>query len=137
MAARPEHPFVSEGRITPPRLADATLILFDRGSDDYEVAQSMLKEARVAPYGVIEVDSVDTARRLVTRGLGVAMAAIDAAVPEFEAGRLARVELLGCGRSGGDHRGRTPGRSSWAPVLTMRELLARWPPSCRATTAVG
>lgn len=125
LVARPEHPFVAEGPIPLARLADATLVFYDRGSDDYDDAQSLLKEGDVRPYGVIEVDSVDTARRLVERGLGVAFLPATAAVPEIEAGRLASVELADA---------QPPSRrivalersqaSAWPPVQTLRRLLA-------------
>ena len=124
LTARPEHPFVAEGPIPLSRLADATLVFYDRGSDDYEAAQSLLKEGGVTPYGVIEVDSVDTARRLTERGLGVAFLPSTSAVPEIEAGRLAAIAVSDV----------TPVRrrvialeraqpSTWAPVETMRKLL--------------
>jgi len=138
LMARPEHPFVREGAISPRRLADATLILFDRASDDYEVAQSMLKSEKVTPYGVIEVDSVDTARRLVTRGLGVAMLPSTAVAADLEAGRLASVELIGMPvirRRTISVERQEP--SSWAPVLTLRELLAQVPTFVPGTIAVA
>jgi len=125
LTARPEHPFVAEGPIPLTRLADATLVFYDRDSDDYEITQSLLREAGVVPYGVIEVDSVDTARRLVARGLGVALLPSTTAVPEFEAGRLAPVGLTDALLV--PHRIVTLERaepSTWAPVETMRRLLA-------------
>ncbi len=125
LTARPEHPFVAEGPIPLARLGDATLVFYDRGSDDYDAARSMLKAAGVTPYGVIEVDSVDTARRLTERGLGVAFLPSTSAVPEIDDGRLASVDISDV----------TPVRrrvvaleraepSTWAPVDTMRRLLA-------------
>jgi DNA-binding transcriptional LysR family regulator len=124
LTARPEHPFVAEGPIPLARLGDATLVFYDRGSDDYDAAQSLLKAGGVTPYGVIEVDSVDTARRLTERGLGVAFLPSTSAVPEIEAGRLAAVAISDV----------TPVRrrvvaleraepSTWAPMETMRGLL--------------
>ena len=125
LAARPEHPFVAEGPIPLARLADATLVFYDRGSDDYEAAQSMLREGGVTPYGVIEVDSVDTARRLTERGLGVAFLPSTSAVPEIEAGRLAAVGVSDVAvvrrRVVALERAEP---STWAPVETMRKLLA-------------
>jgi len=125
LTALPEHPFVAEGPIPMARLADATLIFYDRASDDYELTQSLLKEASVTPYGVIEVDSVDTARRLVARGLGVALLPSTAAVPEFEAGRLAPVGLADVApvtrRVVALERAEA---SAWAPVETLRRLLS-------------
>jgi DNA-binding transcriptional LysR family regulator len=124
LVARPEHPFVVGDAIPLARLADATLIYYDRGSDDYEAAHSLLKEAGVVPYGVIEVDSVDTAQRLVERGLGVAFLPSTAAVPGIETERLAAVELA-------DARPisrrvvaleRTEA-AAWPPVVTLRRLL--------------
>lgn len=124
LSARPEHPFVAEGPIPVTRLADATLIFHDRASDDYLLTRSLLKEAGVSPYGVIEVDGVDTARRLVARGLGVALLPSTAVVAEFEAGRLAVVGMIGVPeirrRVVAVERADT---SSWAPVETLRRLL--------------
>ena len=84
----------------------------------------MLKVSGVTPYGVIEVDSVDTARRLVERGLGVAFLPSTTAVPSIEAERLAAVEL-----SDGMPATRRivalerPEASAWPPVETLRRLL--------------
>ena len=124
LVARPEHPFLVGGPIELDRLGDATLVFYDRGSDDYDAAQSLLKEGGVTPYGVIEVDSVDTARRLVERGLGVAFLPSTTAVPSIDAERLAAVELS-------DVHPATrrvvalerPGASAWPPVETLRHLL--------------
>lgn len=125
LTARPEHPFVAEGPIPLVRLADATLVFYDRGSDDYEATQSLLRERGVTPYGVIEVDSVDTARRLTERGLGVAFLPSTSAVPEIEEGRLVSVGVSDAGpvrrRVVALERAEP---STWAPVETMRGLLA-------------
>lgn len=125
LVARPEHPFVAEGPIPLARLADATLVFYDRGSDDYEATQSLLKEGGVTPYGVIEVDSVDTARRLVARGLGVALLPATAATPEVDEGRLAAVGLADVAvpvrRVVALERAQP---SAWAPVETLRKLLS-------------
>jgi DNA-binding transcriptional LysR family regulator len=125
LTARPEHPFVAEGPIGLARLADATLISYDRGSDDYEATQSLLKDGGVAPYGVIEVDSVDTARRLVERGLGVAFLPSTSAVPPIAAGQLASVAVSDAApmrRQVVALERAQP--SAWAPVATMRKLLS-------------
>lgn len=125
LTARPEHPFVAEGPIPLARLGDATLVFYDRGSDDYEAAQSLLKDGGVTPYGVIEVDSVDTARRLTERGLGVAFLPSTSAVPEIEADRLAVVgvsDVTPVPRRVVALERAEP--STWAPVETMRRLLA-------------
>ena len=125
LTARPEHPFVAEGPIPLARLSDATLIFYDRTSEDYESTRSLLKAGGVTPYGVIEVDSVDTARRLVALGLGVAWLPSTAATPEIEAGRLALVGLADAAamsrRVVALERAQA---STWAPMETMRRLLS-------------
>jgi DNA-binding transcriptional LysR family regulator len=125
LTAHPDHPFVAQRPFALARLADATLILFDRTSDDHELARTMLRDAGVAPYGVIEVDSVDTARRLVARGLGVAWLPSTATASEVEAGRLALLEAtdvpIVVRRVVSLER---PGATSWPPVRTMHDLLA-------------
>ncbi len=128
LTAHPDHPFVAQGPIRLARLADATLILFDRASGDDELVRTLLREAAVTPYGVIEVDSVDTARRLVARGLGVAWLPSTATAPEMEAGRLAAVSLADA--STVERRVVTVERAeatSWIPVRTMRRLLTDVP----------
>jgi DNA-binding transcriptional LysR family regulator len=128
LTAHPDHPFVVHGPIRLARLADATLILFDRASDDDELVRTMLREAAVSPYGVIEVDSVDTARRLVARGLGVAWLPSTAAAPEVEAGRLAAVNLADAAPV--ERRVTVVERAeatSWIPVRTMNQLLSDVP----------
>jgi DNA-binding transcriptional LysR family regulator len=138
LTARPEHPFVAEGPIPIARLADATLIFYDRGSDDHELAQSLLRKARVAPYGVIEVDSVDTARRLVARGLGVAWLPSTSAVPEIEAGRLAAVGLADAPEMRRRIVALEPAEAAtWVPVDTMRRLLGEVPSFVPGAIAVG
>ena len=124
LTAHPDHPFVAQQPVALARLADATLILYDPGSADHELARSALRNANVSPYGVIEVDSVDTARTLVGRGLGLAWLPSTASASEVGAGRLAVLEAA-------DMRGATrqvislerPEAVSWAPVRTMRDLL--------------
>ncbi len=68
---------------------------------------------------------MDTARRLVARGLGVAWLPSTAAEPEFEAGALSPVPLSDVptleGRVIALERAEA---TSWIPVQTLRELLA-------------
>jgi DNA-binding transcriptional LysR family regulator len=125
LTARPDHPFVVQGPIELARLTDATLILFDRTSDDHELARTTLREAGISPYGVIEVDSVDTARRLVARGLGVAWLPSTAIELDAEGSHLTAVEVVDTRPV--DRQVIALERTevtSWVPVRTLRALLA-------------
>lgn len=138
LVAHAEHPFVSAGRIDIGRLADATLILHDRSSDDFELARALLRDAGVSPYGAIEVDSVDTARRLVARGLGVSLLPSTVVGADIDSGELARVRLarvpttrrriVALERDAG---------TGWAPVETLRRLLSDAPTYLRGALPLG
>lgn len=125
LAARSDHPFTARGPVTLARLADATLILHDRGSDDHQRVVTLLREAEVVPYSVIEVDSVDTAQRLVARGIGVAWLPSTTAAPDIEAGTIVALEVAGVPAA--THRVVALERSDaapWVPVRTLRRLLS-------------
>lgn len=95
LVVRPDHPFAYEGRIEVRRLAESVLILFDRGSSDHASTQALVRGAGVVPRGTMEVDTVETAKRLVIRGLGVAFLPSTALVDALASGTLVEVELLG------------------------------------------
>ncbi len=70
-------------------LADAPLILFDRASSYYELTTALIREAGVRPRGVIELDNIEAAKRMVTGGLGVALLPRTSVAAELSAGTLA------------------------------------------------
>lgn len=95
LVVRPDHPFAYEGRIEVGRLAESVLVLFDRGSNEHASTQGLLRGAGVVPRGTMEVDNVETAKRMTIRGLGVAVLPSTAVADAIAEGTLARIELLG------------------------------------------
>lgn len=93
--ATPDHPFVARGRIGLEEIAQDRLILFDRTSSYYELTNAMFREAGVAPQGVIELDNIDAAKKMVERGLGVALLPRTAVSTELAAGSLRAVTIAG------------------------------------------
>jgi DNA-binding transcriptional LysR family regulator len=91
----PAHPFAAAGRIGLEELSGDRLILFDRTSSYYELTNSMLREAGVAPQGVIELDNIEAAKKMVENGLGVALLPRTAIAAELAAGSLRAVTILG------------------------------------------
>ena len=55
----------ARGRIGIGEIAQDRLILFDRTSSYYELTNAMFREAGVAPQGVIELDNIDAAKKMV------------------------------------------------------------------------
>lgn len=138
LVAHAEHPFVTAGSIGIARLADATLILHDRSSEDFELTRALLREAGVSPYGAIEVDSVDTARRLVARGLGVSLLPSTVVGADIASGELAVIRLEGTAtvRRHIMALERDAG-SGWAPVDTVRRLLTEAPTYLQGALPLG
>jgi DNA-binding transcriptional LysR family regulator len=69
-------------------LADAPLILFDRASSYYELTTALIREAGVKPRGMIELDNIEAAKRMVAGGLGVALLPRTSVADELENGSL-------------------------------------------------
>jgi DNA-binding transcriptional LysR family regulator len=92
LVAPPDSDLAGSPVATRSALADTTLILFDRASSYYELTTALLREAGVRPRGVIELDNVEAAKRLVAGGLGVALLPRTSVAEE-----IARGSLVGLG----------------------------------------
>ena len=88
LVARPDHPFAMAGEVDVSEISHAQLILFDRTSSYYDVTNALFRVAGVVPRGVTEVDNIEAAKRMVERGLGVALLP-GTAVADTLIGRLA------------------------------------------------
>lgn len=93
--APPAHPFARAGRIDVSDISGAQLILFDRTSSYYDVTNALFRVAGVVPRGVTEVDNIEAAKRMVERGLGVALLPGTAVADALSAGSLREIGLAG------------------------------------------
>ncbi|MGH7354284.1 MAG: LysR substrate-binding domain-containing protein, partial [Candidatus Rokuibacteriota bacterium] len=66
--ARPTRP----GRARLEDVAARPLIFFDRGSSDWTLTHGLFRRAGLVPNVVLEVDTIETAKRMVERGIGLA-----------------------------------------------------------------
>jgi DNA-binding transcriptional LysR family regulator len=94
LVAPPRHPFVRAGPIGVERLADATLILFDRTSSYYDLTNAMFRTAGVVPRSTIELDNIEAAKHMVRNGLGVAFLPATAIAGDVARGDLRTVPLV-------------------------------------------
>ncbi len=53
-------------------IADRPLIFFDRGSSDWTLTQGLFRRAGLVPNVALEVETIETAKRMVERGMGLA-----------------------------------------------------------------
>jgi len=73
----------------------AQLILFDRTSSYYDLTNALFRAAGVVPRGVTEVDNIEGAKRMVERGLGVALLPGTAVADALAGGSVREVGLGG------------------------------------------
>jgi DNA-binding transcriptional LysR family regulator len=89
----PGHSFADRGRIRLREIAGEQLILFDRTSSYHELTNAFFRTAGIAPTGVMELDNIDAAKKMVEQGFGVALLPHTSVTDELESGRLAEVAI--------------------------------------------
>jgi DNA-binding transcriptional LysR family regulator len=89
----PKHPMADDRTVDPDRLADIQLILFDRTSSYHRLTSEFFEQVGAVPRGVMELDNIDAAKKMVEQGLGVALLPHTAVAAELEAGSLNAITL--------------------------------------------
>jgi DNA-binding transcriptional LysR family regulator len=89
----PRHQFAAEQEIDPDELTDVQLILFDRTSSYHRLTSEFFEGVGAVPRGVMELDNIDAAKKMVEQGLGVALLPHTAVAAELEGGSLRAVTL--------------------------------------------
>src|SRR3989449_6815791 len=75
-------------------VANWPLIFFDRGSSDWTLTHSLFRRAGLVPNGALEVDTIETAKRMVERGLGLSFLPQLAVGREIRTNRLSIIKML-------------------------------------------
>jgi DNA-binding transcriptional LysR family regulator len=76
------------------QVANWPLIFYERGSSDWTLTHSLFRSAGLVPNVALEVDSIETAKRMVERGLGLSFLPQMAVGREMRRGMLATVKVL-------------------------------------------
>jgi DNA-binding transcriptional LysR family regulator len=95
LVVEPGHRFVARGKIELDEISREQLILFDRTSSYHELTSALFRTAGVSPAGVMELDNIDAAKKMVEQGFGVALLPHTSVREEVRAGTLAEVTILG------------------------------------------
>jgi DNA-binding transcriptional LysR family regulator len=90
LVCAPDHPFSKGPAVPMAEVARQKLIMFDRASSYYEITQGAFLSAGVKLRGLMELDSIEAAKKMVERGLGVALLPSSAVAREV-AGKSLRV----------------------------------------------
>jgi len=93
LVTAPEHAFTKRPSVTMAEVAGQKLIMFDRTSSYYEIAQGAFLSSGVSLRGLMELDSIEAAKKMVERGLGVALLPGSAVAREVEGGTLCVVKM--------------------------------------------
>jgi DNA-binding transcriptional LysR family regulator len=91
----PKHAFAEQPAIGPDELLEMQLILFDRTSSYRRLTSEFFDGVGAVPRGVMELDNIDAAKKMVEQGLGVALLPHTAVAGELESGSLKAVSLAG------------------------------------------
>src|SRR5260370_12642431 len=70
------------------------VIFYGRGSSDWTITHSLFRRAGLVPNVALEVDTIETAKRMVDRGLGMAFLPQLAVGQELSSGELVTIKLL-------------------------------------------
>jgi DNA-binding transcriptional LysR family regulator len=70
------------------------LIFFDRGSSDWTLSQGLFRRAGLLPNVVLEVETIEAAKRMVERKLGLSFLPQIAVAKELHQGKLAAIEII-------------------------------------------
>jgi DNA-binding transcriptional LysR family regulator len=93
LVCAPDHPFTKRKHVPMAEVAAQKLIMFDRTSSYYEITQSAFLSAGVKLRGLMELDSIEAAKKMVERGLGVALLPGTAVAREAAGGTLSVVKM--------------------------------------------
>jgi DNA-binding transcriptional LysR family regulator len=93
LVCAPDHPFTRRPSVAMAEVAGQKLIMFDRTSSYYEITQGAFLSAGVSLRGQMELDSIEAAKKMVERGLGVALLPGTAVAREVTSGTLCVVRM--------------------------------------------
>jgi DNA-binding transcriptional LysR family regulator len=84
----------NERRARLEQVADRPLIFFDRGSSDWTLTQGLFRRAGLVPNVALEVETIETAKRMVERGMGLAFLPHLAVSRELRRRSLVAIEIV-------------------------------------------
>ena len=93
LVCAPDHPFTQLSSVTMAQVAAEKLIMFDRTSSYYEITQGAFLSAGVSLRGLMELDSIEAAKKMVERDLGVALLPGTAVAREIAGKTLRTVKM--------------------------------------------
>lgn len=89
----PSHPFSRLPRVTMEDVAREGVVSFDRTTNYYKLVNAIFVNSGLAPKGRLEMDNVETAKKMVEKGLGISLLPRMAVQKEIASGILNTVRI--------------------------------------------
>ena len=93
LVTHPDHQFAREGRASIYEVGAQPLIVYDKESTYFVLIDRVCREAGIVPNIVMDLDSIESTKRMIERGLGVSFLPYKSVEREFGMGTLAHVQL--------------------------------------------
>jgi DNA-binding transcriptional LysR family regulator len=90
----PNHAAARKRRVRLEDVEAMPLIFFDRGSSDWTLSQGLFRRAGQLPNTVLEVETIEAAKRMVERKLGLSFLPLIAVTHELRRGKLVAIEIV-------------------------------------------
>lgn len=94
LVGHPAHAGARKRRVLLEEVESLPLIFYDRGSSDWTLSQSLFRRAGLLPHVVLEVETIEAAKRMVERKLGLSFLPQIAVAKELQQGKLAAIEII-------------------------------------------
>jgi LysR family transcriptional regulator, low CO2-responsive transcriptional regulator len=93
LIAHPHHPAARKRKINLEEAESLPLIFYDRGSSDWTLTNGLFRRAGLLPNVVLEVEGIETCKRMILRQLGVGFLPQLAVTGELQNGRLRSIQI--------------------------------------------
>ena len=94
LVTHPDHPFATAGSASIYAVASEPLIVYDKESTYFLLIDKVCREAGILPNIQMDLDSIESTKRMIERGLGVSFRPLNALKRELELGTLTQVPLV-------------------------------------------
>ena len=93
LVTHPQHAFAVAGTASIYAVASEPLIVYDKESTYFVLIDKVCREAGISPNIQMDLDSIESTKRMIERGLGISFLPLNALKRELELGTLAQVPL--------------------------------------------
>src|SRR5882672_5001161 len=90
---QPGHPEARKRKLKLQEVESLPLIFYDRGSSDWTLTNGLFRRAGLLPNVVLEVEGIETCKRMVLRRLGLAFLPQLAVTSELKSARLRAIQI--------------------------------------------